>query len=200
MKLHLKEDLTKSDLDIIYKKVYDKFVENSDALGFQKDLVNSVPQLFKRKSTKAAGRCRPVGSSYIIELNPIMLKFGKDGKKFIEDVVAHELVHTLPHCLNHGNEFHRMANKVKRLMGYEIGTSMDDDASEYLYKYLLDDKPNYKLVCDKCKREIPFNRLNNYIKYPEDYKDNCGGSFKSYMLNKDTEEYEEYINKRGFIG
>lgn len=39
MKLHLREDLTKSDLDIIYKKVYNEFVENSNALGFQKDLV-----------------------------------------------------------------------------------------------------------------------------------------------------------------
>ena len=200
MRLHIHEDLSKSDLDNIFKKVYNKFVEHSDVLEFPTESVSDVPQLFKRKSAKSLGRCIRMGGSYTIELNPIMLQFNDDGINVIEDVVAHELLHTLPGCYNHGTEFHKKAQLIKRLMGYEIDTLADENASEYFTKYLLATKPNYKIVCDKCGREIPFERLNNYIKYPKDYMDKCGGTFTSYKLNNVTGDYEEYKNPKGFIG
>lgn len=201
MKLHLCEDITKTELDNLFTKVYNDFKKHSDALGFRDDLVQTVPQLFKRKSSKCLGRCVDNRQgSFVIELNPLMLQFDDEGKKVIEDVIAHELLHTLPGCFGHGNEFHKKARQVKQLMGYTIDTLADENASNYFMKYASDSKPNYKLVCNKCGREIPFDRPNNYLKYPKNYQDKCGGDFTAYKLNKTSGNYEEYVHTGNFIG
>ena len=137
-------------------------------------------------------------TTFKISLNPAMLKFEEDGERIIKDTIAHELCHTLEGCFNHGPEFHRNAQNIRRAMGYYIDTKADADASAYFRKYLPD--APYKVVCDKCGTESSFTRMQNVIENPMLYScSRCNGSLSSYKLNKNTGEYELYRSSNGQI-
>ena len=129
-----------------------------------------------------------IDHTYQISLNPNVLKFDESGNKIIKDVLAHELCHTLPGCMNHGVQFHKFAKIIGNKLGYKIDTTADVDASDYFRKYLP--KSNYKVKCVDCGNEIDINRLSDPVKNPSKYNcKKCGGSINSYILNSKG-EYE----------
>lgn len=184
----------------MFEDVLDGFVSYADELEFEYSDVDKAINYLSDRNRKTLGLCRYDRGRYHIFLNPNMLKFNDgirdgryddSGEQLIKSVIAHELVHTLPGCMNHGRRFHEKGNLVKRLMGYTIDTKADVDGSAYFRKYLP--KTNYMLKCDNCGNEISKPTLSDPVKNPFKYRcPKCRGNLSSYKLNKSTDEYELY--------
>ena len=73
-----------------------------------------------------------------------------------QSTIIHELIHTIPGCMNHGNKFKRICSLVNRKYPqYQLQTSTD--ASIYGIN-LEEDKPKYKIICECCGKEYLYCR------------------------------------------
>lgn len=189
----LKEEFDKDDIQEIFSQVYKEFEDYQYDLDFDPYKVMKLVGWMDSRNRRALGKCimSNGGERYRIVLNPAMLKFGDDGVNVIKDTIAHELCHTLDGCFNHGKVFHVKADWIRSLLGYNIDTKADEDASEYFRKYLPQSK--WMVKCDDCGKETPINRLSDPINNPRRYNCvHCGGNISSYKLNPSTGEYELY--------
>lgn len=189
----LKEEFDQDDIQEIFTQVYNEFEDYQYDLDFDPYKVMKLVGWMDSRNRRALGKCIQSGGGerYRVVLNPAMLKFGEDGVNVIKDVIAHELCHTLDGCFNHGKQFHNKANQIKYLLGYNIDTKADIDASAYFDKYLPASK--WMVKCDDCGTETHISRLSDPINNPRKYNCvRCGGNISSYKLNPSTGEYELY--------
>lgn len=73
-----------------------------------------------------------------------------------ESTIIHELIHTIPGCMNHGKKFKRICNLVNyKYPQYKIQTS--SSAEDF---GIVESKPKvkYKIICSKCGKEYLYER------------------------------------------
>lgn len=132
------------------------------------------------RATTRAGQCtKRFGyngkATYGIEIS-IHLK--DKSIDIIRSVIAHELLHTCPNCINHGEIWKHYAEIASKLLNISIERTMNEQLVEKRSK-------NYKYMvkCVSCNNEIYREKLSNLVKFPSDYKCAfCGGALKSYRL------------------
>lgn len=114
-------------------------------------------------------RCRTdMGTEYFyIEISTMTLNSER-----LRDVVAHEILHTVSGCFNHGVEFLALAGLMKS-HGYQIDVAdsapeMGMDA-ESIYKYIV-----------RCENGHNFyrHRMCDLVKTPCRYRCGCGANLK----------------------
>lgn len=99
-------------------------------------------------------------------------------ESIIKNTIIHEIIHCLPYCNNHGEEFKKYAKLVNEKLGYNIsrvGNKKEDyEKSNIEYKENINYK--YKITCQKCGQTFTRQRLNrNLLKR---YRCGiCGGRF-----------------------
>ena len=94
------------------------------------------------------------------------------------NTIIHELLHTVKGCMNHGEKWKKLAQKVYWRYGIEIKRtdSAADKGVDPIKK-----KVNYKhcVQCEKCGRKIMRQRETYFTRNPENYRCGaCGGTFK----------------------
>jgi len=101
------------------------------------------------------GQCRLVYGKYYIDINVTLLdeRNGEDG---LINTLLHELLHTCPNCMNHGETWKFYAEKVRRIYGYNIKRTSDNDEKEVMTGNLNYKKREYKyfVYCEKCGKLI----------------------------------------------
>lgn len=103
---------------------------------------------------------------YTIEISPWVIELNDD---IIKNTIIHELIHCMPKCTNHGEEFKRYAKLINEKLGYNITRAGNK-------------KEDYE------KSNIEYNEIENY-KYRIKCK-NCGQIFYRKRLNKNfTKKY-----------
>ena len=128
----LTEEFSKQDCQKMFEDVIDEFSEIPELEGyFYPNIIKAKLNWLKQTNRKALGLCRGRYYKSTLEpieceifLNPNMLKFEDDKEQIIKDTLAHELVHTCKGCNNHGSEFHRIGNLIRRKLGYVIDNCM----------------------------------------------------------------------------
>ena len=99
-------------------------------------------------------------------------------ESIIKNTIAHELIHCLPYCSNHGENFKRYATYINQKLGYcvtRVGNKKEDFAksnreyAEEIYKYII--------TCTTCQQLYKRQRLaKNFLKK---YRCGvCGGNLK----------------------
>ena len=102
------------------------------------------------RATKFFGICRIRDNKFSIELVKRMLE---TDDKSIKNVIAHELIHTVKDCFNHGSVFMRYANMMNRAYGYNIKTGSTSE------EYGLDMvKAKYIIKCQTCGTESRYQK------------------------------------------
>ena len=113
------------------------------------------------------GQCRVIPGGFSININSDLLDERND-ESGLKNTIIHELLHTCDGCLNHGAKWVAYANKVHKLLGYNIKRqSTADEKGVYFqsgkgtgnrgYKYLLvcpfcgANCGKYKNLCDTVK-------------------------------------------------
>lgn len=92
------------------------------------------------------------------------------------DTIYHELLHSVDGCMNHGNKWNSLANKVNRI--YNANVTRTGVANQEMKQEQLK-RAKYKAVCQKCGKEFYRQRVSNFIKNPDRYSYSiCKGKFK----------------------
>ena len=98
--------------------------------------------------------------------------------KYIKNTILHELIHCLPYCNNHGEEFKKYANLINQSYGYNI-TRVGDKKKDFEKSNIeFEDTENYKykIVCNNCSQEFYRKRLDK--NFTRKYRcGKCGGKF-----------------------
>ena len=151
-------------------KVYEVCSNKLSDIGIHHgDIINlSVNTRAKRRW----GRCSHSINGFKIEISSTLLEDSVSDEA-TETTMLHELLHSCKGCLNHGNEWKRLADKVNNTYGYNIKriTSYEEkgiEREEILRKH--------KIVCQKCGHEFYRMKESKLTRHPEFYLCKCGGN------------------------
>lgn len=120
------------------------------------------------------GRCRrwPDGH-FEIELQKKMFENGSS--EGIINTLIHELLHTCPGCFNHGKQWKKHAEIVKKRFGLNI-TRTDTAENKGMEETQLDmEKYKYKIKCCNCGHSWLRRRKVKLVKHPDWFRCPCGG-------------------------
>ena len=124
------------------------------------------------KATRHMGITEKRLDDYTIILNQPYASVAKKEDRM--NTIIHEILHTLPGCMNHGENWKYAASIVRKKTGIEIErTGYNAEYQKYreenhIYKYAV--------VCEKCGKKSFFQRMSDVVKYPQLYKCMCGGN------------------------
>lgn len=133
------------------------------------------------RMSRTLGKCICQGSNCHIRLSASL----KERPETIRNVLAHELIHTLPDCRNHGERF-QMWGKRLSTCGYHIETHVKS------VEYRKCQHPVGVLKCDSCGRFFPYFRKGKVLSNPESYRCRCGGS----LARVSVAYYERMLEKQ----
>lgn len=124
--------------------------EIKDIVPFRK--TSSKVFLLNKRNKRTLGRCYKNSEStfFVIYLNPKMYDMSE---KLIKETLIHELIHTAERCFDHKYMFQAYADKVSRILGYNIETKCTSDEWQQAKTY------KYKLTCVKCGEVYYRNRI-----------------------------------------
>ena len=123
------------------KKEIQECVKLLAAIGYNTAQYNDYTVVISTRRTKNLGRCTQKGSNrYEISFNDKYIKFASS--EHIHDVIMHEILHSLPGCMDHGTRWKTAAAKVMNNYTYSNISRLahDDNYSKYIQPY----KEKYK--------------------------------------------------------
>ena len=94
----------------------------------------------------------------------------------LKQTIIHELLHTCPNCLNHGNIWKKYARMVNDATGLNVSRTNSCEELGVNRKAIQNYK--YVIICEKCGKKWYRQKASNITKYPERYKCSCGGKLK----------------------
>lgn len=102
----------------------------------------------------------------------------------IKNTIMHEIIHCIPYCNNHGQEFKKYANLINTQLGYDVSRvgnkKKDFEKSNIEYN----EPPNYKykIICKACGQEFYRQRISKNFK--RKYRcGKCNGTFEVITLD-----------------
>lgn len=110
-----------------------------------KDLVpyrSISPTIYTTNSKRSLGRCYAFSlrnGMFMIYISKYLLECSEE---LIKNVLAHEIIHTVSGCFNHGSNFQYYANLVNYKLGYKVEIKYKDKEFNPPHKY--------KITCLKC--------------------------------------------------
>ena len=170
--------MTKEQAQREFDKWKVKLVENG--IPVAKDI---APEIRFSKATSWFGMTEPRR-----EQNGKLYKFRiafsvyhlESSDKAIINTIIHELLHTCPGCLNHGEKWKSYARVCKEKFGYNIERCGGDKDDEEILKKAAKVRfhGGHKLICIECGQEFNRSRESNFTLHPDWYRCNCGGEIK----------------------
>lgn len=128
---------------------------------------NVIAVTNESRSKRRNGQCRKKGKMYTINISDKLLT-GKVSEKDIKNTIMHELLHTLPNCMNHGNEWKKQAEIVNNSLGYNIKRCNDLEGFEH-------DEYRYMFKCNDCGQEFGRYKKSRFTENYTAYRCKCGG-------------------------
>ena len=119
------------------------------------------------RAIKRLGQCSKRGDRYFIQISSFIIA---EDQKALKETLAHEVLHTAPDCMNHGNIWKRYANMMKRKYGYEIGRTKNVVACYGITKPVPE--IDYTIKCQGCGQVIHRHRKSKLITHIHLYR--CG--------------------------
>ena len=131
--------------------------------------ITSKVLLLSNRNKRTLGRCtrNRENTRFTISLNP---KLENMSEQLIKDVLAHEIIHTVKGCFNHGYNFKNYMYRVNyNCKNYNVETKSNSKEWEENKQY------KYKLTCKKCGKVIYRNRIVHEWAKLGLYSHICGG-------------------------
>lgn len=133
------------------------------------------------RAKKRWGQCELVpGEGYSININIVLLDERNDING-LKNTIIHELLHSCDGCMNHGEKWRLLANKVNDVYGLNIKRTSNSDEkgidkstivkSQVVYKY--------EIQCIDCGHVYKRAKMSTVIQHPEEYRcSHCGGKLQ----------------------
>lgn len=121
-----------------------------------------------KRAVRRFGCCKKENGGYTVELSEMLIDAPE---KSCMQTIAHELIHTCPGCMNHGETFKKYAEKMNREYGYDISrTNTKEDMG------VKEKAPcRYLIICQKCGKKIERIKRSPLVDDPSAYRCRCGG-------------------------
>ena len=177
----LKEILEKNTGVITYSNFYslvEKILNEFKTLGFD---VKTTPANYtlelNNRALKRFGRCEAKsGNRYVIQINEFHNKLSPETS--VMNTLIHELLHSLPQCMNHGEIWKRYANMYNRAYGTTISRLSPLEGDYKIFKEEIDKQRGHtqhknhsvysdgkhKITCSKCNKSWYYERAGRVVK------------------------------------
>ena len=99
---------------------------------------------------------------YTIEISPWVMELNDN---IIKNTIIHELIHCMPYCTNHGEQFKIYADFINQKLCYNITRvgNKKEDYEKSQIEYIESEEYKYKIKCKKCGQIFYRKRLNKYF-------------------------------------
>lgn len=188
------------EVDIKLKKLYEKCILELKVLGLDfvdRQECGNITISTSKRMTGVYGRCKHTnpdlstrykekGKIKVSKYNDHEITISKWVMELNEDIICntiiHELIHCLPGCNNHGENFKKIAKYISSRTDYEIqrtGNAQEDHIKsnkDYEKPKRKIQEYKYKVICQKCNQEFLRKRIDKakFKKYRCAY---CLGKF-----------------------
>lgn len=186
------EEMLKKNTGVITYSNFHSLVEiilnEFKTLGFN---VTTTPSNYtlelNNRALKRLGRCETKsGNRYVIQINEFHNKLSPETS--VMDTLIHELLHSLPKCMNHGEIWKRYANKYNSVYGTTISRTSPLDGNYKIFKEEMEKKKGntqhknhsvysdgkHKVTCSKCNKSWYYERAGKIVKLAMQHKKlNC---------------------------
>jgi predicted SprT family Zn-dependent metalloprotease len=174
---HVKQ-WTQSQLNQLLQQV----INEAKALGIPVSRHIS-PSLFINNRTKSRfGGCKKVKGfvhhTYQIEISKVLLEAEADS---IREIIAHEVLHTCPGCMNHGTAWKNYCKMMEGSLGYRLERTssydklgIEDQRHPKRYRYVVE--------CNQCGQKIYRQRKSPLTDKTNRYRCRCGGKLVCFAL------------------
>lgn len=166
--------ITQENFYTIVEIILNKF----KSLGFNVNTTSSNYTLeINNKALKRLGRCEAKsGNRYVIQINEFHNKLSPDTS--VMNTLVHELLHSLPNCMNHGEMWKRYANMYNRAYGTTISRLSPLEGDYKIFKEEIDKQRGHtqhknhsvysdgkhKITCSKCNKSWYYERAGRVVK------------------------------------
>lgn len=138
-----------------------------------------------RRAKKRLGCCKVVKergrTGFVIEVSSIMERCSDE---VLKDVIFHELLHTCPGCLNHGQKWKSLADRINRACGSHIRVRADSSQIPGLPREEEEPYYKYEIECAACGVRFYRMRRSRVVDHPEYYRcSRCGGRLRVRELS-----------------
>lgn len=163
------------------QKEFDSVLEDVLAAGLRPHVITKLTA--STRTTRRLGQCKKRNGRYSIDVSAFMLADGVD-KQALHNVIAHEILHAVDGCFNHGSEWKRAAMVLSRKFPeYTITRTTSIAATGAVvpkreYKYIL--------RCETCGALIKRKQMCRVVAHPEYFR--CGRCRGRIVRVMDDEE------------
>lgn len=183
------------------KRIYLTCIEELKGIGIDildKEKVGEIDISISKRNNKRYGSCKQeepdskskyiekIGNKRIvryakfnkhhIEISPWLLELNED---IIKNTIIHEIIHCLPNCNNHGEEFKKYAKYINSKLGYNISRvgNKKEDYIKSNIEYEEKEQYNYHIKCTNCGQSFFRKRLST--NFARKYRcGKCNGKFE----------------------
>lgn len=136
---------------------------------------NIISVSVNSRAKKRWGLCRYINGYYEIEISNRLLA-DNIADIATKNTIVHEILHTVKGCMNHGDNWQKVANRINEFYnGYytiQRTTAAADKGIEDIGQVRYD-TPKWALRCIKCGKEYIYRRAGKAVKSPENYRCGC---------------------------
>lgn len=133
------------------------------------------------RARKRWGQCKKVPGGFEINISSVLLDERND-ERGLKETILHELLHTCRGCMNHGEIWKRLAQKVNMAYGYNIKrTNSADDKGvlEETRPPVKQREVNHRVTCTGCGHVYTRTKASKLITHTDHYRCGCcGGKLK----------------------
>lgn len=116
------------------------------------------------RATSRWGLCSKTNGKYSIEIASVLVDDNAP-EIALKATLIHEILHTMPKCMNHGEEWESYASKVNKTYGYKIIRTNTYKDKGFTSNPLIEAHPyKYTITCNHCGRKWNYRRASTIIK------------------------------------
>ena len=141
-----------------------------------------------RKNSRVLGMCTYIGTldgipRYKITINKAYLQ--NSDPQSVHDTIAHEVLHSIPGCMNHGEKWNYYARQfMTALPQFNISRCGNNEGFNNYLKKAMETQAKYTIICKKCGARFYKTRKSQWMDYLMRggkcyaYHRGCGGDFE----------------------
>lgn len=189
------------------QKLYEECIKELKSIGIDLENNNEIGKIYislSKRNTKRYGCCRQEKPNknykvtkktrgrkkiiyekfeeHHIEISKWVMELNDE---IIKNTIIHELIHCIPFCNNHGEQFKKYALYINKELGYNIkrvGNPKEDYEKSNISYIQKNIEYKYKIKCQKCGQEIYRQRFNT--RRINIYRcGKCGGKLQLFEKN-----------------
>jgi len=181
-KLSLIKDVSNYTTNDILAEIKED-VELLAAIGYPEIKRNTYSVKINNKRAHALGRCgNRGGTHYTITINGYHLRLSPAAE--VHNTIMHEVIHSLPGCMNHGEKWKYAAQRVNRFYDFPTISRCANVMQKEEFNDYVNATFKYIVECQGCHQKFRFMRKSKTVKACEDGRAACACGSKSFVVSE----------------